>query len=157
MTHELLTALGDGGPIAQGMAVLVMLLTVPLFVLACRKSQSPWTLPLTLLPTWVLLGVSTWGVGQGLTLLIEAITTYARATHGTVVRASLDTLFGVGMTTGIGLTVFGCVGALATGLGALARRETGSPVHAISRGCSRRRVVCDGDCSMAVRIGRHPV
>ncbi|MFT6817431.1 MAG: hypothetical protein ACJATT_001238 [Myxococcota bacterium] len=132
MTHELLTALGDGGPIAQGMAVLVMLLTVPLFVLACRKSQSPWTLPLTLLPTWVLLGVSTWGVGQGLTLLIEAITTYARATHGTVVRASLDTLFGVGMTTGIGLTVFGCVGALATGLGALARRETGSPVHAIA-------------------------
>ncbi len=132
MTRELLTAFGDGGPIAQGIAALAMLLTIPLFILGSRKSDSPWTLTLSLLPTWVLLGVSIWGVGRGCSLLIEAIDTYARATHGTVVRAALDTLFGVGMTTGVGLAVFGCVGAIATGLGALARRKTWSPAHAIA-------------------------
>lgn len=132
MTHELLSAIGDGGPAAQGIAALILALVFPLFIVACRRSSSPFTLPLALMPTILLLTVSLWGVGQGVSLLVEAIATYARATHGTVVRAALATLFGVGMTTGTGLALFGCVGALATGLGALARRESGSPGHAMA-------------------------
>lgn len=132
MTEELLQAVGDGGPIAQAIAVFVVVLTVPLFVLSCRKSSSPLTLPITLLPTWALLGASLWGVGHGYAMLVEAIATYARATHGAVVRAALDTLFGVGMTTGVGLALFGCIAAIATGLGAFFRRESWSPAHAIA-------------------------